>query len=59
MCRTGVKTITNKNLLRRITYSIYRAKIYFGNSTMPFSHEKQVHHKEYKFYIPFLKNILY
>ena len=31
MCRAGVKTITNKNLLRHFIYSIYRAKIYFGN----------------------------
>lgn len=42
MCRAGVKTITNKNLLRHFIYSIYRAKIYFGNLTMFNPHDKQV-----------------
>ena len=42
MCRAGVKTITNKNLLRHFIHSIYRAKIYFGNSAMLNPHDKQV-----------------
>ena len=57
MCRAGVK-ITNKNLLRHFIYSIYRAKIYFGNSTMfnPMINKFEIRNTNS---ITFLKNTLY